>query len=174
MLTQISFGLTALLVLIVLYFLIRPEKILAKKPHLTAKNLRIRLGVALLLGIVALALKLPSLLENQEKDPKLATMEKFFRDRLTRYTDRDKTRPFTKSCIPFQINEVRKSYAQLSEEVLKLAAEDTCSCMAHYLGDLEEFGKVEEAIGQGKDYESSMNAFMDTSLMMEKAKPCME
>lgn len=171
--TQISLALTVILVLIVIYFLIRPEKILAKRPGLTAKNLRIRLGIALVLGLIALGLKLPALLDTP-KDPQSAMMEKFFRDRLSRYDEKSKTRPFTKSCIPFQFTEVRKSYSMLSEDIVKLAAEETCSCMATYLGDLNEFAKVEKAIGEGQDYEAAMNTFMDTNVMMEKAKPCME
>lgn len=175
MVSQISFGLNILLVLIVIFFLIRPERILAKKPHLTAKNLRIRLGIALVLGLVGLGLKLPALLQKETPaDSQSKVVEKFFRDRLSKYDEKSKTRPFTKSCVPFQFNEVRKSYAQLSEEVVMLAAEETCSCMATYLGDMDEFAKVEAAIVEGKDYETAMNTFMDTNVMMEKAKPCME
>ena len=104
----------------------------------------------------------------------MAEMEKLFTERLTRYTDQSKIRAFTKSCVPFQISEVKKQYPQLTEKVLDLAALDTCSCMAHYLGDLPEFAKVEADISGGKGYEASMNAHMDTNVMMEKARPCME
>lgn len=176
MVTQISFALTAVLFFIVLYFFIRPEKIIAKKPHFTKKNLRIRLGIGLVLGLIAMGLKLPSLIKKDEQpsDSQAAMMQKYFSDRLTRYDETAKTRPFTKSCVPFQIAEVRKQYAQLSEEVLRLAAEDTCACMATYLKDLEGFKKVESALGEGKEYGSAMDEFMDTNEMMEKAQPCME
>ena len=80
MVSQISFGLNILLVLIVIFFLIRPERILAKKPHLTAKNLRIRLGIALVLGLVGLGLKLPALLQKETPaDSQSKVVEKFFR-----------------------------------------------------------------------------------------------
>ena len=166
MLTQISLGLAAILVLISLLFLFRRN---------TPKKLRIRLGIALVLGLVAIGLKLPALLKKDEPaDPKMAMMEKFFSERLTRYSEQDKTRAFTKSCVPFQIGEVRKQYPQLSDSVLDLAALDTCSCMACYLSELPEFAKVEADISAGKGYGPSMNAHMDMNVMMEKARPCME
>lgn len=175
MVTQISLGLTVVLICILTYFIIRPEKILTKNPHLTSKKLRIRLGIGLFLALVALGLKLPGLMKPaSSSDSQSATMEKFFRDRLARYDDDSKTRSFTKSCVPFQFMEVRKAYLQLSEEIVKLAAEETCSCMATYLRDMKEFAQVEAALGEGKDYETAMNTFMDTNVMMEKAKPCME
>lgn len=166
MLTQITLGLAVILVLIAIFFLFRRN---------TPKKLRIRMGIALVLGLVAIGLKLPALMKKEAPtDPQVAMMEKFFSDRLTRYTDQDKSRDFTKKCVPFQVGEVEKQYPQLTKEVLDLAALDTCSCMAHYLGDLPEFAKVEADLNAGKGYEASMNAHMDTNVMMEKARPCME
>lgn len=175
MVTQISLGLTVLLICILTFFLIRPEKILKKNPHLTPKKLRIRLGIGLFLALVAFTLKLPALMKtDSSSDPQAAMMEKFFRDRLERYDEKAKTRPFTKSCVPYQFREVRKSYSMLSEDTVMLAAEETCSCMATYLGDMKEFSQVEASLAEGKDYETAMNTHMDTNVMLEKAKPCME
>jgi hypothetical protein len=170
----------AVFILVIVYFIIYPQKVPTNSLNLNATKMRIVLSVALVLIIGGIALRFDPFGSTQtsaqitnDQKTKISDIEKALQAKISTYPEDSKTNSWSKAC---QTENTKNSLAQtpnLPVSTAELISLAVCACMTEKIKDLPEFKVALDLTSAGKPFiEATDTAFSKKAGFEDMVKPC--
>lgn len=163
-----------LMVLVAVYYFVKPEKLIAKRPKLTVGRLRVLLGAAICLWLLGFYFQYRSE-HTQDQKVSIASVETKLHSVLDQYPKELQQTEWTKLCQKGNVDAILAQTPQLPRQTAELIGLTVCTCMAHELGGTPEFKKSEELMVSGKTFVEAIDtAYAKTTGVLDRIKPCQD